>query len=789
MRVNSIFGYTIIIGAILFTTTEAPIAKPIALKRVVAEKPVYDKALNSDFTNKIVFKLAEGMGQPQLSSGKFNRNGKDWDKLNQLLTTSNKSASIKSHVNIDPAVLNQIRSSASLRGNLNLPDLSLYYRIEPSASMTPQERLDLVNELNKLDIIEIAYFKPEPVVASAPSFVTIQSLLASPSNVATPTYEAGQYYLQPAPTGVDAYSAWGNPGGRGENVMVIDIEGNWVESHEDLHGGTDSWHIAGGKIGTADWYNHGTAVLGEIAADSNNFGMTGIAYNANLGTVAIGSLDLATALITAANASDTGDIILIELQYGGPNDGAYVPAEYYQDQFDAILTVTSMGRIVVEAGANGAQDLDNSTFYGSLFDPAFRFSGAIMVAASYNDHSPAPFTSHGQRLDVHAFGTWDVFTLGYGDLYGFDTTNFYTSGFSGTSSASPIIVGSCAILQSVHKTVHGRVLDHNEMRTLLQTYSTPQQPSSWLIGPLPDLAGSVNEVVGVSFFADTNVGWVPFDVNFTASSGLAVDTWTWDFGDGSSGSVQNPTHTYSTNGIFDVSLQIDAAGDIRATGKNGYIIALADSLISLDSEGQLATQIEVVIRGRNSIPLRTIEIPIDYSGNLDLDYISYSTAGCRTDYFQSVSQYYYSSGLKRTAFKLTATTDGTSNDLPPGEGDLLKITFTINGSNSISDTTVIDMSGFSTYAPRYLGTLMSYTPIFTASTVSVCFPTGDFDIFTPGVTVGDLTYLVEYLFQGGIAPIPLALADVNCSGAVDVNDVTYLVQYLFQGGTPPCGCN
>jgi len=87
----------------------------------------------------------------------------------------------------------------------------------------------------------------------------------------------------------------------------------------------------------AVWWEHGTAVLGEIAADSNSFGMTGIVFNVALGTVSIGSMPTADAITTAVANSDTGDVILIELQIGGPNGGAYVPVEFEQATFDAIL--------------------------------------------------------------------------------------------------------------------------------------------------------------------------------------------------------------------------------------------------------------------------------------------------------------------------------------------------------------------------------------------------------------------------------------------------------------------
>lgn len=68
-----------------------------------------------------------------------------------------------------------------------------------------------------------------------------------------------------------------------------------------------------------------------------------------------------------------------------------------------------------------------------------------------------------------------------------------------------------------------------------------------------------------------------------------------------------------------------------------------------------------------------------------------------------------------------------------------------------------------------------------------CNIRGDVD-HSYGIDVGDLTYLVAYLFQGGPPPILYKEADVDGSGYIDVGDLTYLVAYLFQGGPEPPPC-
>lgn len=54
------------------------------------------------------------------------------------------------------------------------------------------------------------------------------------------------------------------------------------------------------------------------------------------------------------------------------------------------------------------------------------------------------------------------------------------------------------------------------------------------------------------------------------------------------------------------------------------------------------------------------------------------------------------------------------------------------------------------------------------------------------VDVGDVVYMINYLFKVGPAPIPTnCVGDINNDNAVDVGDVVYLINYLFKGGPAP----
>lgn len=72
----------------------------------------------------------------------------------------------------------------------------------------------------------------------------------------------------------------------------------------------------------------------------------------------------------------------------------------------------------------------------------------------------------------------------------------------------------------------------------------------------------------------------------------------------------------------------------------------------------------------------------------------------------------------------------------------------------------------------------------------------DFTIYLPGdvdqdgvIELGDVLYLISYLYKLGPAPDPLVTGDVNCDGIVDLGDVLYLISYLYKGGPPPLCCS
>ena len=53
------------------------------------------------------------------------------------------------------------------------------------------------------------------------------------------------------------------------------------------------------------------------------------------------------------------------------------------------------------------------------------------------------------------------------------------------------------------------------------------------------------------------------------------------------------------------------------------------------------------------------------------------------------------------------------------------------------------------------------------------------------INVGDVVFLVSYLYKSGPAPVPECVGDVNHDGIINVGDIVYLVSYLYKGGPDP----
>jgi PKD repeat protein len=501
----------------------------------------------------------------------------------------------------------QFRGAAQRSG---AAELAKYYKITISAG-------DLESAMD-------AYRKHPLVERVEP--IGIHSMYATPSDF----YYSYQWHLnQASDHDIDAPEAWDNEVGQDNTIVAIldsgtryyhpdlggvnaspstpeDSRGNmWINDAElngafnvddDGNGYIDDWIgydfiesttscWPGEDCGVQDadprdFNGHGTHTSGIFGMITNDgYGMCGVAggwLNGSQQEYGNGVKIMALRMGYSYNylGMEYGVVLMdaaAEAFYYAANNGAKIASCSWGSSNSggigaaATYFLNSGGIICVAAGNSGGEDAPS--YLGSRGD-------CIDVAATDENDNGASFTTYGTWVDICAPGN-NIYST-YHDHT--DPNTNYWAALSGTSMATPMVAGACALIWSQNP---GWTASQVETQLYSSADNIDAYLSSQYIGKMG--AGRINAYNAVAggcdlaadFSADVTSGCAPLDVNFTdLSTGSGIDGWDWDFGDGSpNSSSQNPSHSYTSAGTYSVTLTVSSSSQScnDSETKTGYI--------------------------------------------------------------------------------------------------------------------------------------------------------------------------------------------------------------------------
>lgn len=138
----------------------------------------------------------------------------------------------------------------------------------------------------------------------------------------------------------------------------------------------------------------------------------------------------------------------------------------------------------------------------------------------------------------------------------------------------------------------------------------PRQPQDFLravretSNTLPWTRPDVTPLVAVpiaNFTATPTMGAPPLNVQFTDTSMFTPTSWSWNFGDGSTSTSQNPLHTFATEGAFNVTLTATNSAGSNTIIQYYFVVAETAAPVSLVGWDPARCNAGLALSGNNLI--------------------------------------------------------------------------------------------------------------------------------------------------------------------------------------------
>lgn len=245
----------------------------------------------------------------------------------------------------------------------------------------------------------------------------------------------------------------------GVDFNHVDLKDNiWTNPNDDTKDGyagdIHGWNFVDNNNDVMDRDGHGTHVSGTIAGEKNNYGVTGVAYNAKIMPVKVlddtgsGSYDTITKGIHYA-VDHGANVINMSLGGGGAN----------KSMQDALEYASSKNVIVVMAAGNNSGS-------APIYPARYAQTTGVAVGAVDKDKTLASFSNLAgtdQLSYVTAPGV---------SIYSTVPNNSYAT-YSGTSMAAPHVAGVVALMLSANHN-----LTDSQVRQILADTSSNSESGS-----------------------------------------------------------------------------------------------------------------------------------------------------------------------------------------------------------------------------------------------------------------------------------------------------------------------
>lgn len=395
--------------------------------------------------NNNYFKLAEGLTEKDFMSNtvifKLKERNRNVAGVNAISNDALNSSLNELNAGLNKMFTDAVKPLQEFSaGGEKMSDLSLIYIVKYSSSKTIEEAVNLIYNSGEVEYAQPKYIQQVSFTPNDPSL-------------------GSQYYINKiqAPAGwdiqqgdtnvvigiVDSGTDWDHPD------LAANIKINYADpingTDDDGDGYVDNFR--GWDLGGADYNNvvadnnpmimgsnnnHGSHVSGDASAVTNNgTGVAGAGFKCKIMGVkcaadndtrgAGGTGYIITGYEGIKYAADKGCAV-INCSWGGGGGG-----QFEQDVI-TYATINKNSLVVCAAGNNSSSE----TFY-----PA-GYKYVLSVASTNSSDIKSSFSNYGSAIDVCAPGS---------SIYSTLWNNSYAS-FDGTSMASPIAAGTCAIVKS-----------------------------------------------------------------------------------------------------------------------------------------------------------------------------------------------------------------------------------------------------------------------------------------------------------------------------------------------------